>query len=351
MKKKESGIRRNYNLDLLRIISMLMIITVHYCTHGYYIRTAGSIGSKSPMLWQIYSLCYCAVNIYVLISGYFLCKSEFKWKKVLKLIIEVLFYSIIIGIIFFLFHLYDFNSLRDFLRVIFPIMSNTYWFISIYLVLYIASPYLNKFIKLLDKKEYQKFIIINAIIFLLCNNLIPGTNLIDTTRGYGLLWFIFLYFVSAYIRLYDLPKIRNIYYLILYFVFSYITYISRFISIKYLSSIDIFRETKDILFSYNSITMFLSALCLFLFFKNIDIKPRMPGLIEKLSIATFGVYLIHDNFLLRTILYDRLLKVTYFMEKSFFWKSFAMGVSVFTIFYICSCIEMIRESIFKKLGI
>ena len=88
--------KRKTNIELLRIISMFMIVVYHYCCHGYLIREVGTAGYNTPILWLIYTFCYSAVNIYVLISGYFLCKSEFKWKKVLKIYIEVLFYSVII---------------------------------------------------------------------------------------------------------------------------------------------------------------------------------------------------------------------------------------------------------------
>ena len=343
--------KRNYNLDILRIISMLMIITLHYCNFGYHIYKTGTVGNKTPILWLIFAFSYVAVNLYVLISGYFLSESKFKWKKVFKLIIEVLFYSIIIGAVFMIFKWRTFTSFRDILKVFLPVLSGTYWFISTYLVMYILSPYLNRFIKTMKEKEYRDFLIICGIIFIICNNIIPGSNMIDSTRGYGILWFMYLYFVAAYIRKYDFPKIKNIYYLGIYVIAILITFGSRYLFMNYLSSIDIFKENQTLLYSYNSITMFIASVSLFLFFKNIKMKEILPKGINNVAVATFGVYLIHENFLVREVLYDKVLKVTYFATKPFYVKASVMIASILAVFCACAIIDMIRKKIFDLIGL
>ena len=122
MKSKMAN-KRYYSLDILRIVSMIMIVILHYCTFGYQITKNDSVGNNAPLLWFIYGLCYVAVNLYVLISGYFLCESKFQWKKVLKLAVEVWFYSIIIGAIFFFMGLEDFTNLKTSLEIFFPILT------------------------------------------------------------------------------------------------------------------------------------------------------------------------------------------------------------------------------------
>lgn len=342
--------KREYSLDLLRVISMLMIITLHYCTFGYKIIEAGSIGNNTPILWIIYAFCYGAVNLYVLISGYFLCESKFKWKKVIKLIVEVLFYSLIIGGIFYFFDLYKFESIKDYLNIFFPVLSKAYWFISIYLIMYIFSPYLNKLINSLKEKEYRTLIII-GVVFILLNNIIVGTNLIDGTHGYGILWFIYLYLVGAYIHKYGAPKINNWYYFILYVVFSFLTYFLRYIAINYLEVYKYFKDSTSYIYINNSFTVFAASVCLFIFFKNLKIKPIMPKIIGNISVATFGVYLIHDNTFIRSILYKDILKVYTFASTPFLEKSLAMIGSVLAVFTICTIIDLIRKFIFDKIGL
>ena len=343
--------KRNYNLDILRIISMIMIISLHYCTFGCNVRDIESLGYYTPALWLIYAFCYVAVNVYVLISGYFLCESKFKWKKLLKLAIEVWFYSLIIGAIFFFTGIQRFNDLKTALNVFFPILTRSYWFISIYLIMYVLSPFLNKLINSFSKKEYQKFLITTSIIYLICNNLFIGTNLMDNTDGYGILWFMYLYFVSAYIRKYDFPKIKNIYYLCFYIILSIITFLSRYFIINYLQVLNIFKDQSTILYAYNSTTVFGASLFLFVFFKNIKIKERCPNFIYKVSLATFGVYLIHEHTFMRSYLFNNLLNIKDLVNHSFLTKSGIMLASVLGIFVVCTIIDFVRQWIFKKLEI
>lgn len=86
--------QRDYALDLLRILSMIMIVTLHSGSHGGYMDSPDTIIN----IWQrlINALCLCSVNIFVLISGYFLVFERFRLSKLLKLCTEVWFYSIII---------------------------------------------------------------------------------------------------------------------------------------------------------------------------------------------------------------------------------------------------------------
>ncbi len=258
--------KRYYNLDVLRILSMIMIVILHYCFHGYHLTDANSIGYNTPALWIIYSFCYCSVDIFVLISGYFLCKSEFKFKKIIELWVQVFFYSIIIGFIFFVLKDARFSSVKTYLNCIFPFTSKAYWFFSIYTILYLISPYINKMINALNKEEFKRLLIIGGILFFLANEFIPGTHLFDRTYGFGILWFIYLYLFAAYIRLYDSIKLDNKLLLFLYVISCFFLYFSRLFIMKYLYSFEIFNGQGSLFYSYNSFPVFISAFSLFLFF-------------------------------------------------------------------------------------
>ncbi len=344
-------VHRHYGFDLLRILSMMMIITLHYCNFGYGITKVGTVGYNTPILWLLFALGYGAVNLYVLISGYFLCESELKWKKVLHLWLEVIFYSLTIGAVFYFFKDSQLNSVKNFVQIILPITCKTYWFISIYFVMYILSPFLNKFVHTIDKKEFQRLLIILGICFFILNEFVPGTHFIDNTYGYGILWFVYLYFVACYIRMYDLPKLDNKWYLILYILLSLITFFSRVFIRKYMVHSELFRSQYNLLYSYNSITVFGASLALFMFFKNTHFKEIFPNIINMIALSTFGVYLIHDNFLIRNTMYTKLLHVTDFATCSFGIKAGVMIVSILGIFFVCSLIDLIRMLIFKWLKI
>ena len=72
--------RRNYGIDLLRIVAMYMIVLYHCLLLGGVITKATQIGIGSinyDISWLLDTLCYCAVNCYALISGYVGVKSKF----------------------------------------------------------------------------------------------------------------------------------------------------------------------------------------------------------------------------------------------------------------------------------
>ena len=94
MKKREA------NFELLRIVAMLMIITLHYLDKGGILpKPDSAFGLPGFLAWALEAFCVSAVNVYVLISAYFLAESEYRPMRAVKLWIEVLFYSIGIAVI------------------------------------------------------------------------------------------------------------------------------------------------------------------------------------------------------------------------------------------------------------
>ena len=76
---------RNYALDLLRILSMLMIVFLHSNSHGgmFYSPETGLDGYVIGS-WVVEVLCIVSVNVFVLISGYFLCEQSFRLSRVVR---------------------------------------------------------------------------------------------------------------------------------------------------------------------------------------------------------------------------------------------------------------------------
>ena len=70
---------KNISYEILRVVSMLMVITLHYLVKGGLLRESlvGASASEG-VFWFLEAACLCCVNVYVLISGYFLTESNFK---------------------------------------------------------------------------------------------------------------------------------------------------------------------------------------------------------------------------------------------------------------------------------
>ena len=197
---------RQSNIELLRIIAMLMVTTLHALGHGgvleqYELGTLGYI-----LFWTIETLCYVAVNVFVLITGYFMVTSEAKPSRLIKLYFQVEFYSVLCllasKVIF-----RQPIGLKNILNTIFPITSGSYWFVSAYAVLMVLVPLLNRFIKSMDRQQHFMAIVILTVLFCIIPTFMFWSRDI-LGNGYSFVWFIVLYITAAYIRIYseDIPK-------------------------------------------------------------------------------------------------------------------------------------------------
>lgn len=155
MEKEEKN--RESQFELLRILAMVLIIIHHYAIHGGILEAEVRTTNKYVAV-LIYSFGQVAVNVFILITGYFLIDSKFKIKKLFKLIFQVLFYTISVLILYIIF-----KGIPNWYTVktcLFPITSGTYWFITSYVCLYCLSPFLNILIKNLNKENHRTIIIL-----------------------------------------------------------------------------------------------------------------------------------------------------------------------------------------------
>jgi len=292
MSSNISSKKRESNIELLRIISIFFIIIFHYMLHSNYNYTKLTINTL--LIKSCYFLGELGVNLFILITGYYLSKSKISYKKIILLIGEVLFYNLIS--VFISYKLGTITTLTE-LSYIFPIMTNVYWFITAYLLIYILSPYFNKLISILTKKEYQKFLLTTLLIWCIIPTIYgffynSSEELLFYNR---LIWLIIMYFVGAYIRIYNIKflnsKKRSL-------LTSSLTFLLMIISIIILyifkSTFTRIGTTETAYFwTPNNILMFVLSIATFMFFTKLKIKNNI--LINSLSSTTLGIYLLHDG--------------------------------------------------------
>ena len=92
--------KRQANFEILRVLAMAMIVAMHYMLKGGIAIPMSHDGSlTNHVAWLIEAFCIIAANCYVLISGYFMVEAEWKRKKLISLVAQVLFYSLLIPIV------------------------------------------------------------------------------------------------------------------------------------------------------------------------------------------------------------------------------------------------------------
>lgn len=334
---------RSSNIELLRIISMVMIVASHYVDHG--LETTEMIYSFNQYIAGI--LCIGAklgVCVFVLISGYFMVESKFTILKLIKLIAEVYFYVIGIGVLF-LFVLQPVESLgiSSIIKMMNPIGYNYYWFMTDYILLMLASPALNLLIKNMSKEMHRNLLIGAIIVW----SIFPNFTL-ATFEFNELGWFIVLYFIAAYIRKYVKMERENanrhLYVAMITFLLVVISDVI-LIYLGHISNVEIFTIRSTHFMSQNSpFTLFIAVELLIGF---LNMKPCYNRHINMLASATLGVYLIHDNKIFRQYLWITLLKVPEMYASKYFFVHAL--VSILGVYLSCSCIDLIRQCTIERI--
>lgn len=346
--KKEKNLVRNSNFELMRIISMFLIVMYHTIYHGKIIQNSATPFLKIFFL-ILEMITIIHVNSFVLVSGYYQSESQFKLKKVINLMLLNLFYSLLFIFLFSYFHIFKISEFTIIKGLSF-LNINEYWFIKIYIFLFCLSPYLNIIIKNMNKKEYKTLLIL-LIIFLSVIPTFSGQEILSN-NGYTLSQFVMLYLIGGYLKKYPInikSKVKTriatfliffgcvtLNFLLILFSFKnngqneFINYICNNINVSYLS--------------YSNPIILLQSLVYFLFFLTLDFQSK---LINKISSLVLGVYFIHDNNYVRLWIY-KFLKIDNGLIYSRRYILYFI-VIVLVIFVLCLIIEYIRKKITKLL--
>lgn len=195
---------RNYGLDLLRMVSMLMVAVLHVLGQGGVMSRTGTNIASYNTCYFLEAACLCATNCYGLLSGYVGVRSSFNARKLIRMILTVEFYSIVIGLLLGLPNRAWLD--RDMLlKILLPIQWRTWWYYSAYIGLYFLMPFLNRGVKALSGKEKDNLLSVSFMIFCVFPLVAKtfSSDFFALVGGYSLIWLIILYVCGACLRLLD----------------------------------------------------------------------------------------------------------------------------------------------------
>ncbi|MGT2959053.1 hypothetical protein A9Q68_06175 [Streptococcus bovimastitidis] len=328
----------HYGLDLLRIISMFMIVVTHVLGKGgLRSEVDGQSDSYFIVTWIIQVLVYGAVNCYALISGYVGCKSKYKYSKLANIWLQVFFYTFTITL---LFALAGFPvTLLNWRQAFFPIVSGQYWYMSAYFALLIFMPMINGGLKSLTDKQLHNLVILMGFVFsllpALMNNRVAEFSL---SKGFEMTWLVILYIVGAYLHRLDLEKFSTKKLLTVYSISMIVTYAMKFI-------------VGNIWYWYVSPSLSLGAICLFIVFAKMDITKHhhLHDFIVLVAPTTLGVYLAHLHpLLVKFVIRD--FAEPFINAPIYIYPLLILGVSII-IYIFAFFIEKSRMQIFKWLHV
>ena len=338
---------RNSNLELYRIIVMLAIVAHHYVVnsgliYGDEVITEHYFSSPSLFYWLFGMWGKTGINCFVLITGYFMCTSKITLRKFLKLILQVEFYNIAIGAIFLFSH-YNGYTVKDYLLHLIPIKSVSDDFTVCFILFWLTIPFLNILVKNMSQRQHLWLILLCVFIY---------TFILYIPYGYVTMnyvsWFIVLYFISSYIRMYP----ESIYRSESAKVWGWLSLATVLLAMASVAFLlwrnDAFDRTKPVFFfvsDSNAILALLVGVTTFMFFKNLRIPQSR--FINAVASTTFGVLLIHANSdAMRQWLWkDTVDCVGHYNDTYYYLYAPA---AVLCIFAVCSFIDYIRIHTLEK---
>lgn len=342
------GPERKANFELLRVLAMIMIVTLHYLDKGGILTDpAEPFTAASYLAWGVESLCIVAVNVYVLISGYFGVqnKRRFKVKKVVKIGGMIWFYSVGIAAICMLTGVIDLKNFNiyELIGYVFPISTEHYWFGTAYVILLVLMPFINFGIAKLGRYQFKGILLTLLLFYCVAPSVLP-VQLPYDRFGYDVMWFVILYMIGAYMSVYGfVTMLYRVRCTVLYLLCAGATYgVMLFVRHLYQTTGN-WEASMTYPYHYNYVLTLLGAMAFLSIFESMKFKEgKMSRILRRLGSCTFGVYLIHEHSALRY------LWPTWFHTEEFIGRPvflLHMIGTVLTVFFVCTLIEFIRQLI------
>lgn len=345
--KRESGI------ELLRIIIMFQIIILHLYTYGGLTGFANNHGGLTDLFFDgLWSLCRMPVDVFMLISGYFLVSSKFDLKKVFgrgkKVYITMLFYSLVLAALYFAVTP-DAITVAGIFKAFMPFFSKEWYFLSIYLIILLLSPFINMVLQQLDKKQY---LIFTGIVFMVMsvwstfayvdgiNDVISINKIVDPYMGKSVGGLLLFYMIGGYLRRFtsgkDKPQFR---YLLAFLLLCAADFALYKLVPQYGSKV---------FGMFNNPLVAGEAITIFLFFRDIHFYSSF---INTIAGTTIGIYAIHENPHIRKWIWE-----ASFSKKGEFlnWSAPESYIAAFVyciaIFVVCCLIDLLRQKMFDGIS-
>lgn len=269
--------KRSSNIELLRIVAMMMIVLLHA---NYY--SLGGITLADVKVFDLgvflkavaEQLCIIGVNVFVLISGWFGIRPSVK--GALSLMFQVWFFNLVIAAVMFC--LGQPVSWERVLDVMF--LKDCYWFVVAYIALYVLAPVLNAFIEKAPARQY-----LSVLVAFFCIEFMFGwimkIQAAGFHKGYSAMSFIGLYLLAGYLKRHSAKlvdfSVRKDF--LLYLAWSVVPVALYFL----------IKRPMSITF-YSSPFVIAASVFFFLAFNRMNFTS---GLVNYLACSAFSIYLIH----------------------------------------------------------
>ncbi len=338
--------KKNYGIELLRMLSMTMIVILHILRWGGVMDHLDGLSKQAGYILEM--AVFCCVNCFAMISGYVMCHSKSRLSRLLRLWLQVMFYSLgflaAFGVLFP--ETLHIDALKESLL---PVSMRQYWYISAYAGMYVLIPMLNAAIRHLEKRTFAGLLLGAFALFSLLSTF-PTKDVFGLRAGESMIWLCLMYLLGGYLKKFEVvEKTKATTGLWLYLGAVSVTYGGKLL-IGAVGTYVLGRQVYgDMLMQTISPTMVLAALGLFLFCAKLPIGEKLAKPIGFVASGSLGAYLIHVN----VFVWENWMAEGFAFLAD--WHPILMILGAITvgvvIFFLCALVDVGREWLFKLLRI
>ena len=295
---------RSSNLELLRILCMLLIIGDHL--------TGQSGIADYTTLPSSFAFCLIgcgsriACSVFVLIGGWFLCEQPYKTRRPLSLWLSLWLYTVPVTLLCKLAGLdVSWGALR---WAAFPASTRQLWFISDYLLLLLCVPLLNRLLRGLSRPAHRGLLAVLAVPLIVYPTLFGENGAVSDTA-----WmFLYEYLLITYLRRWPDNRLAHLLQhraaaLGLGLGLPLLNTILRaLLETRGLTDGKAFQYMAYYRTALGALPNLLAALALFYLFKGLDLS--CVRWVNALAGTTLGVYILHQVPAFRGFLWSSLLQ-------------------------------------------
>ena len=290
--------KRNYFLDLLRIIACFLVIVNH--TNSWIFMN----NTPSQPVWFV-SMSYffiskIAVPIFIIISGYLLLGKADSWKKSFQRLFRIVAVLLVSGFVYVVFYAVRSNpataisiTVKKMLTIYLESPTNSFWYLYVYIGILLMLPFLQKLTSLMKRKDYHIFFVISFVclsVIPVINHYIPLTALAPWFEIPIFHTYIFLLFLGQYFSKFEIKKTKT----------GFLAAAVLFVAMLAFNVVATFFEytvsNENYLF-FEDITLFpivIESVCVFYMVSFVRLPSKAAKIISHLGATTFGIYLISD---------------------------------------------------------
>lgn len=278
------------NMELLRIVAMILVMVVHANFRALPVPTAIEINAEPVsklLMFFVEAFSVIAVNLFVLLSGWFGIRPTVS--RLGELLFQIFFFGCFaIGVcaLFAPERLETSPLYGSALSRLFMCGESDYWFVKAYVGLYLISPILNTFIEHATKRQFAAVLIAFFVFQSIFGWLFNATKWIES--GYSMTSFAGLYMLARYVRLYPIKMWQRSKWFDAMVFGVYVLFLT--VAMFFIKKAGL---KGGILYFYSCPFVIIGAIHFVLFFTKL--RPFSNKFINWLGISAFSIYLTHSS--------------------------------------------------------